>query len=160
MLQKLNPPFEFRRPDFLNAANNSVYLKICEWLVLHYNSPIYNYTTVYKEIRVSSFLHYILGHVVFWANPERDEPYRTSQTYKSGYDMQMELAEAWEPVVPDEGDPAGTEKKMERRDKKVEKFVLQLKDLVRKSITPWTLMKIEVGTDKQLFNAANVGTRI
>lgn len=100
-LQKLNPAFHFKRPGFLKHANNTFYMKIYEWLVTYHNHPVYSYTTVYKEVRVSVFLYYILGHVVFWANPERAEPYRTSLTFKAGYDMQIELAEAWAPIEQD-----------------------------------------------------------
>ena len=141
-----NPPFEYRRKKFLQFCPDAVYFNIMVWMEQSKSLAIFNYATIEREIKVGLTLHYLVGHIIFWADPVYYPPYRTAKEATQGYDLQDKMVDAYTHDEFVEDDVEHTRAGRDRRDHQVTAFLSKLRGRIRKDFSEWNKIKPNVSS--------------
>lgn len=144
-MQEYNPPFTYRRVDFLRGCPPNLYLQAMRFLGRYGKLCLVSYEGINDEINVGRILHYVCGHVVFWADPNWKPPYKTSsEATQSFYDYTDVIRNVYLPEAEWTGDRDRDDAKERKRHDKVEAFMDSVRRRIRKDYPLWYAIKQNV----------------
>ncbi len=117
------------------------------WLYRCHKTPLITYTHIQDEIAVGRIVHYLCGHIVFWADPLYQPPHQASNEARNPVDYEDLIRNKYtpRPVYTSSDEDNNT---LDRdRAQRARHFLVGLRKWVRARFGGWNKIKQNVGRE-------------